>query len=270
MTHPKDPLLQRLNSSGFPLQLRVQDEIEQVRSDHGWSVLASEHYWKHPSLEIDGYIDIITGYGIVRLVIECKKAAESIWLFLVPDESASATNRVKCLCTVLSDRSFAVFDWFDLSAAPPSLEAAFCLGQGEKDNLLLEKTGDTLLKSIEGFAFEELSLETPRGENRIYVPVVVTAADLKVCTFDPAKVNIETGRVESAEFKSVPWMRFRKGLAQSLETQRQRVSLDQAIRENERSVLVVQAKALADFLSKWNIHPPAGEQWPHWTQHRQR
>jgi len=268
MTHPKDPLLQRLNSSGFPLQLRVQDEIEQVRSDPRWSVLASEHYWKHPSLNLDGYIDIITGYGIVRLVIECKKAAESIWLFLVPDASDSATNKLKCLCAVLSDA--AASGWFDLSAAPPSLEAAFCLGQGEKDNLLLEKTGDALLKSIEGFAFEELSLEASRGENRIYVPVVVTAADLKVCTFDPAKVNLETGRVESAEFKSVSWVRFRKGLAKSLETQRQSASLDQAIRENERSILVVQAKALADFLSKWKIEPLRGEEWPHRALCRQR
>ena len=47
MTDPKDPLLQRLNSSGYPFQLRVKDEIENVRSQHGWSILASEHHWKH-------------------------------------------------------------------------------------------------------------------------------------------------------------------------------------------------------------------------------
>jgi hypothetical protein len=82
-----DPdLLKQVNAGGFLLQLRLEEEIRRLRSNQGWEVIAGEHHWMHPETGTFGFIDLIVGCGIVRLVIECKRPRDGSWIFLAPEE----------------------------------------------------------------------------------------------------------------------------------------------------------------------------------------
>jgi hypothetical protein len=76
------PIIAALNKSGFPLQTRIEHEI-QSRTPSGWRVLACEYPWTDPDGE-DQFIDLVAAYGCVVLVIECKKAQDRGLLFLRP------------------------------------------------------------------------------------------------------------------------------------------------------------------------------------------
>ncbi len=269
MTHPKHPLVQQLNSSGFPFQLRVEQEISRSASKSGWQIITREHHWEHPASGRSGYIDIVAGYGMVRLVIECKRAAESSWLFLVPDSNIKEMTRVRSFCTVFAGQgSFQGYDWCDLNASPQSHESMFCIAQGQSaKEPMLERMAGELIQSVEALAFEEarLAAEISSANRRIYLPAVVTAAELNVCLFTSSSVSVERGRLETADFTRVPHLRFRKGMAQNLSTKNRGSDLGEANLRKERSLFVIQAKELAGFLQAWNIKPLFGDEWPHYA-----
>ncbi|HEV3076996.1 MAG TPA: hypothetical protein VHB47_21415 [Thermoanaerobaculia bacterium] len=229
-------------------------------------MLVREHHWRHPVTQDDGYIDLITGYGRVRAVVECKRAADSIWVFLLPSLTESEVHKVRVFCT---ERAPAVPDlsiWADLMATPQSHEAQFCTvrGQDQKEPML-ERIADGLLRSLEAVALEELALAAPAKLTRgFFVPFIVTAATLQVARFDPSITDIATGKLPDAEFQDVPYIRFRKGLAQPLASPIDTGPLDlrKANLEKERTVFVVTAGHLQAFLANWSIKPLYEGPWP--------
>jgi hypothetical protein len=266
MPHQQDPLLKILNSSGFPFQLRVEAEIANLRQGPGWQMLVREHHWRHPVTLEDGYIDLIAGYGRVRAIIECKKAADSIWVFLVPKETQREVHGARFFCTEHAPDAPDISLWADLMATPQSEEAQFCTvrGQDEKEPML-ERIADGLLQSLEAVAFEEMTLAGSTKLTRgFFVPIVVTAAKLNVARFDPSTTDIATGKLPDAEFAEVPYIRFRKGLARVLAppTGRSSIDLGGANREKERTIFVVTASHLQAFLSNWHIKPVFEGPWP--------
>ncbi len=49
--------LQRLvNSSGFPFQIRIQNEVETYINTHGWKVYSIEHPWQNMESGTQGYV----------------------------------------------------------------------------------------------------------------------------------------------------------------------------------------------------------------------
>jgi hypothetical protein len=147
----------------------------------------------------------------------------------------------------------------------PSPEAQFCTVRGQsEDNLFLERRGSILIQSVEALAEEELGLGSSEGDKFLYVPVIVTAAKIWLCDFDPHSTNIESGELPSSGIKAneVPFIRFRKALRGRGPTSRAQ-SLEEAYVENERTVLVVQAKALAQLLIDLLIKPMYSQTWPH-------
>ncbi|HLE35774.1 MAG TPA: hypothetical protein VI699_01365 [Candidatus Acidoferrales bacterium] len=268
MPNKRDQNLQIVNASGFPFQLRIAEEIRCTPGRLGWEVIAEEHFWSDRNSGQSGFIDIVAGFGIVRLVIECKRGAEATWIFLVRSSaSPDGVSRVRALCTDRVEGESDIRLWADLMVSPNSPEAGYCVvrGQGDKEPML-ERVGATVLQSAEALADEELSLGKPPSISRlrVYVPVIITAATLQVCRFDPIKVDINAGRLpaEAANFEAVPVVRFRKALSGSSDASQAR-DLDAARKENERTVLVVQAKAVTNVLESWDIKPSWGEQWPH-------
>ena len=86
------------------------------------------------------------------------------------------------------------------------------------------------------------------------IPVIVTNADLAVCRFDPNSIKIEDGTLDASntEIEIVPFIRFRKSLATAM-PQISINDLKAANRARERTVFVVTAAHLAEFLSGWKI-----------------
>jgi hypothetical protein len=264
---------QLLNSSGFPFQLRVAEEIKRNPGPRSWRVFAEEHFWRDAETEASGFIDLIAGFGIIRWVIECKRGADVTWQFLTRSTDAERVTRAKLLCTDKMGNEPNGRLWSDLQAIPDSAEAAFCVVKGQADKEpMLERIAANLLQSVEALADEELALPAPEGvgHRRLYQPVIVTAATLSLCRFDPTVVGLDDGKVPDsggATFQEVPFIRFRKALSGSRRSEAQ--DLESAQRENERTVLVIQAKSLRDLLEYWDVSPGRGEEWPQTVQ-RQR
>jgi hypothetical protein len=261
----QDPgLLKVVNASGYLLQLRLEEEVRRLGSSSRWQIFPSEHHWWHPESQSAGFIDLIVGYGIVRLVIECKRQRDGSWVFLCP-RGFGGTPRFRGYWSERVAGGPYLASWDDFVVDPSSPQAMFCTlrGQGDKDQPMLERIADSLLESVEALATEELQLGKPgqMPDRRIYLPVIVTTAELEVCSFDVGSVDLATGTLPDAEFETVPCVRFRKSLAHLPRTVTAE-DLHRASLQKERTVLVVQAKAFSDVLNDWNVRPPIAEEWP--------
>jgi hypothetical protein len=68
----QDNILNQINMSGFPFQLRVEHEIHRTQQEHNWSVASCEHPWTSADATASGFIDIVLKhdqFSTFRLVI---------------------------------------------------------------------------------------------------------------------------------------------------------------------------------------------------------
>jgi hypothetical protein len=256
-----------VDSSGFAFQLAVEDLVK--KAGDRFKVIATEHAWMHPSTHRTGFADIILESGPMRLVVECKRVREGQWVFLRADDRLTngtiRTYRADLLWTGVSSRGeTSATDSF--VCVPESPQCPFCTvrGSGEEQQSMLERVAGTLLEATEAVAHEQQQIETARRQKApdlfeaiwFYVPVIVTNSTLNVCSFDPATVDPAKGVLpEGATFVPATIVRFAKNLSFDIDTSGY-ADLTAANRAKNRTVLVVTAAALADFLRAFTI---AGE-----------
>jgi hypothetical protein len=121
---------------------------------------------------------------------------------------------------------------------------------------MLERTASELVTSIEALAQQELEFHVNRGAAsfaRRYVPVIVTTAELVAASFDPSTISLCNGSLpHDATISAIPYIRFRKSL-----TTRTQSSAAGSIGElhsaSERSIFVVHAEKLGDFLNEFAV-----------------
>lgn len=271
--------LKQTNKSGFPFQLKVVNEIMRTRPEHGWRVASKEHGWS--STGFAGFIDIVLVHDhflTFRLVIECKKirsedARQLRWMFLLPETGPLPTKVASCLevdgrgTRLESGINAGVYDWYDLRVwdnvrlKPESHESGFCILSGDEPSRqpLLERLAGELLESVEGLAEEEIRIRKSSEQNhlRLFIfPAVVTNAELVTGSFDPADVKIRDGTIdiEQIEFTTVPFIRFRKSLATNF-PKGEFQGLEDANKARERTIFVVNAACLSEFLKDWELKP---------------
>jgi hypothetical protein len=242
--------LSLVNPSGFPFQIAVAAHIQALKT--AWRVIRSEQPWRHPESGRDGYIDLVLENSIAssqRLIVECKKQrGDARWYFLDPQPP---THEVSYLATRSgSPGLFLEHSFF----APKSHEAPFCMLPREDParRPTFEQLADELLQSVESFALEELSTDPiPHFQ---YMPLVVTNAQLFLCSADPPSISLTTGELpKDATFGLVPFVRFRKTLWSGTATEAQEFHPRfQPHRSRVRTVLVVSAASLHLLLS--NAH----------------
>ena len=270
MTEDNSSFLNYVNSSGFAFQIRIEEEI--LKEPNRWQLAGREHRWQDESGQ-SGYIDLLVNFfGRLRVLIECKKQKDKNWIFL-----KTKSSQQKDGCSLLWSKKykpinqmpfladFAAWDIFSFS--PTSYVSAFCTMQGQGDNTrtLLEKTASELTHAAECLAKEELAFSAIKEfpHEKIYMPVIVTNATLTVCSFAPNNVNISTGELslENAEFETVPFIRFQKGLETSILGtniqlgRQQDLELRDINAEKERTVFVVNSENLLDFLKNCSFLP---------------
>lgn len=268
MTSDNSDLLKLINASGFLFQLKVEQLIADTSSKHGKSTLAREHKWTDQISGREGFIDLVTSAGTNgKIIIECKRVRDGEWVFLVPNDAQETKNtRVLWSRRFSENRQGAA--WDDFGFSPESLESEFCVvrGQGEKQTPMLERLSGILVGSIEALADEELNYGRSIGRTglRFYFPVIVTTATLWVCRVQASDIELKSGDLKSADFEEVPFIRFTKSLPSTLSSSRPPSKLEDAARENRRTVFVVNVEELVPFLSgKWEFSPPAwGGPWP--------
>ena len=177
-------------------------------------VLSREHPWAES--DDTGLIDLVLGKGMLRLVIECRRARNATWVFLTP-AAAPPTSRFRCQWSQGGRNDAGLVGWDDFLLAPEGPEAEFCVirGSGEDDRSLLEQIAGVLVKSLAPLASQELTTVAWRDgyHEFIHIPAIVTTATIQLCRYDPGSVDLDRGVLGNASFQAVPFIRFRKRLA---------------------------------------------------------
>jgi hypothetical protein len=272
----RDKSLKKIvNASGFVFQLALEHKIRSTSETHGWGVIAREHPWRNIENGSQGYIDIILGLGRMRLVIECKRPKDAAWIFLNPNDKRDKVRRARLLWTKITDRTAGVListgaipkpsktiyesvaGWHDLAIAEESPESQFCVirGQGEEDKTMLERISSQLITSIECLANEEIEISNykPNRGVIVYMPVIVTTAQIELCHFDPGKIALLTGILSEGTFTTVPFIRFRKSLTTRLTSTATPTNIEEANQDKERTVLIMNSDSFCDLLQKLNL-----------------
>jgi hypothetical protein len=252
----------RIDSSGFPLQIGLAHAINSGSREHGWTVLHSEHGWTNADTGEFGFIDLVVQNraGTVVLNVECKRPQQATWHFLLPAPDDGPTGRTKLWASVGSDAGMTRFDWLDTEIWPVSNESAFCVvpGQDSSSRPMLERTAGLVVAATEALAQEEAGFlrQGPASQYRVYINVIATTATLEACKFEPAEVDLSTGKVGAVDGEEVPFIRFRKQLStrRELSEHPDPWSLASA---RENTVFVVQASRFTEFLNQIRVDGPA-------------
>ncbi|MBW1796387.1 MAG: hypothetical protein JRJ38_18545 [Deltaproteobacteria bacterium] len=253
-------LKQAVNSSGFPLQIGIEHFVEKTSGSHGWKVLYTEHSWKNLNSNNSGFIDLVLTdeFGTSIMVVECKRVQNTNWIFLLPSERQKRRRHARAWVSRSNGDNVKYFDWADITPDPFSPESMFCIvpGQDKKSRPMLERIAAELIEATEALAYEDLHLFSNKPDFvRIYLNVIITTADLSLCSFDPNDISISNGKIEKAAFESVPYLRFRKSLSTKpvVELNLEELSSYNLIRAKENTVFVVNSEHLNEFLNEIEI-----------------
>jgi hypothetical protein len=254
-------LAKAINNSGFPFQLGVKAIAN--RSPE-WSAVLTEHPWRDLSLGAQGFIDLVIRdqHKFVNLVVECKRTREADWMFLrqaVTSEHSNNTSNVR-VRVIGKHRTEGTLtsDWLDTSFVPGSPEANFChirkQGGAQRDDML-EKACDELLTATEALARQELALHLSDKFHirRVYVPVIVTNARIFICDGNWEEMDPATGEVKFSAINPVPFVRFRKSFSAPDAQDGYATNAEAFAERSARTVVVVQAGGLPDFLLHWRF-----------------
>jgi hypothetical protein len=268
-----EEIIKQLNRSGYPFQLRVEQEVVATFQEHGWLVASHEQPWSTEDGG-SGFIDIVLSHNhftTCRLVLECKRIKaddqrQLSWIFLIPGGSSQKTTVSSCLEIEGNGNREAspptwshMRVWEDVRISPESYQSEFCVmpSDEQRRSPILESLAVECLQSVSGLANEEVSVMSNgyRQHLRLFIlPVIVTNASLAVCRFDPGSIQIDDGTldVSNTAIETVPFIRFRKSLATAM-PQSSFNDLKAANRARERTVFVVTAGHLSEFLKGWGI-----------------
>ena len=111
------------------------------------------------------------------------------------------------------------------------------------------------LWSLEAIAREKYYLNTQQSFIRIYVNVIITTAELHLCSFSPDDISINTGMIDKAKFSSVPFLRFHKSLSTKLVSELNlevKIQSD-LVKAKENTVFIVNSSRFEEFLNSFRI-----------------
>jgi hypothetical protein len=250
------------DSSGFPLQIRIASI---VNSMPGWQVLVEEHPWRSEETNLSGFLDIVIENGEIRtdkfyaMLIECKRVRQTAWVFLIPKPTPKKRSHARLWDSKYADSKWERFGWGDWQIEPASYESKFCAipGQEQGRRNILERTASELIDATEAFAFQEKELKERQASPqfrfiRIYIPVIVTTAELIISYFEPGDISLKDGSLPSnAVFETVTSVRFRKSLTARLPLHQQ--SIKEAHENTERTIFIVNAENFQEFLRDFSI-----------------
>lgn len=255
-----------VNQSGFPLQMAVE-HLVRARAKGSprdptftWQVLYREHGWQAPEGQ-SGFIDLVLqrgDWGPYVLVLECKRNQEADWLFLVDEGAEKPTRRARIWITNTREYDRRFSGYFDVLADPASPVSMFCVldGHDAKSRPMLERIAAEVCTATEALAAEEFRLPAAKANGgllRMYASVIVTNARLVLSQIDPSKIDLKSGKTPHATHTEQPWIRFRKHFSGNPAVAADAPTFGAAAMAKEKSVFVVNASHLGEFLDQWNV-----------------
>lgn len=259
-------LRSQVSATGFPLQLRVEREVNSTWERHRWAVSSTEHRWTDRQTGEAHFLDLVLSRedrGLLRqyMAVECKRLSGGHWVFLCPREKPRYSLAQKPYILLAGQPGQLTTPiWAQFDCGLETRRSQFCAVPGQRDNAapMLERIAGQLLLATEALADEEPKCMCGvEGAPTFgyFIPMIVTNAELKVCDFEVGDVGMETGDLPSAgvNFEGVNWIRFEKSFATHYQTINIPMSLAESNKENQRTVFIVHAPALSAFLAEWHI-----------------
>lgn len=255
-----------INDSGFPLQIGLEQQAHGV----DWKVITTEFPWLDP-LAAEGkrekFIDVVLhGKVALTLVIECKRARNTEWIFLREPNNANRTHTRGLVAILRAGQRRAAKDWVEgLQCLPASSIAKYCVVRknNQRSDELLERLAAETVRAVEALAESEIDIFKRTGEHlgRVYFPVIVTTAAIYVSDADYTDVDLDVGEVSSGttKYEPIKWVRFVKSFGVS-EPRRLVGNLEDLVEQTERCVFVVRASAFLEFLEKLELSKTTSEQ----------
>jgi hypothetical protein len=246
-----------VNASGFPLQIAIQHQVDEMHSSHGFKTIFSEHSWKNEETAESGFIDLVLGAsaGTLYMIVECKRVRDTSWIFMRDQRTEDTRRHAKTFVFTKTSGKLKRFGWVDLILSPYTPQSEFCVipGTDNKSKSLIERAAAELVSSTEGFAYECKTLsQNEQDLFKLFFNVIVTTAKLHVCEYDPANIKLEDGSLLDAEFKEVPYVRYRKQLSPLYEVP-EALSTNNVARAKESTVFVVNSLHVHDFLTEFSL-----------------
>lgn len=254
----RNPYIDATNASGFPLQIAVENLVMATKLSHGWDVVYVEHSWKNRLDDKSGFIDLVLRdqYGTSTLVVECKRVRDTAWIFLPKNGADNKRRHCKSWVSRYAGGRMKHYGWHDLSVSPATPEALYCIVPKDSGATpMLERIASELVSATEALAAEERDYRPGYEHMRCYFNVIVTTAEIKVCKFSPDSISIKDGLLESADFVTVPYVRFRKQLAvkgELFSMEDYKGGQNPSI-QKEQTIFVVNSNALSDFLLNFDV-----------------
>ena len=202
------------------------------------------------------------------MVIECKRVKQTKWVFLIPKPKPLLFSRARLLESRRTDLKWDRFDWHEMQTEPRLYESQFCAipGQEHGHRNLLERTSAELIQATEALAWQEKELfegnrtKIQKGPSllgyefyRIYIPVIVTTAELIISYFDPESISLKDGFLPSdSVFEAVSAVRFRKSLTTKFGSLPGK-DIQEMHDITERTIFIVNAEGFHNFLLEWGF-----------------
>ena len=246
------------NASGFPLQIGISNVVNKSSQ---WQVLLEEHPWCMDETGSEGFIDLVVVNRISQfetLVIECKRVRQTAWVFLLPKFPSLHRSVATIFGSQLADSKWTHFGWEDWQADPVTYQTPYCAipGQEQGRKNLLERTASELVFSVEALANQERGLQQEKGADnfsRVYIPVIVTTAQLFVAEFDPSKISLDDGCLpKDTPFSEVSFIRYSKSLTTFAESASAN-SIGEFHAASERTIFIVTALKFEEFLTQYEF-----------------
>lgn len=283
MALDKQKITERFNETGFPFQHWCLETIRNIDKDHGgWiHVAVPEHPFtfpqsEGPTLGIHGAIDIVAVRGVkgiekslLFLVIECKRANNEIknWIFI----SDKHERKPAFIFSRITNESLVEKIEVSREMAFPELgysypgDFDYCyqgIEVNETQTTINRNQEERIYKSLRQVNHGACALEhqIPKNlyiegldrafnftkwQNFIYIPVIVTTANLFIANFDYK--NIKDGDIlsEVGDYQEKKWLTYEFPLPDfiSYETP-ERLHLE------KRTTFIVNHASLVGFLEK--------------------
>ncbi len=263
-----------VNDSGLPLQMAIA-EIVRKQARH-WEVRLEEFTWRHPN-GASGHLDILLKLpgDTTHMVVEVKRPkTNKEWVFLVASDATAEQAEARILWQSRrppADDPAAEAEleqWWCLALFdPPSHVARWCAPR--TDEGLLERVGGELIHATEtvGHYLAESRYSTYLNTKEwLFGCALVTTARLYVARLPLERISLEHGAAEEElAIEPVPFVRFTKSftapnLIRSPDGEPLQ-DLDELAADNDRTLFVVQAGHIVEFLDQWQPVPRMMQPW---------
>ena len=282
-------IIDGLNSQGYLFQQRCVHEVENISPSRGWKVNVEEYpvaiHQRETEIDFILHNQSYRTYGIV----ECKRAHPDylIWVFIDVKKDLGTFQATRLVVreiregrlvykngipTTIRPQSEAINITLDNDSIVTASYGLEIFTRPDKDKkparpATIDDACYQVFKGLGGFVFEQAEQLNKFAElvNWVYVPIVITTADLYTVEYNISDVDLKTGSIsidkinESGETKKVPWVILNYGVKESIEittideTYHGSNASDIKRKYKSKDVLIINSLNIRPFFSKLSL-----------------